>query len=84
MSETKRTATLSEGDAGFFTLDCADCPLVAHAKALEQKPPSCVNGIITNMQGAITLNSCKHYKKVSVSVEGGALFLACCYAPPDK
>lgn len=53
-----------------FSVTCVDCPLAPHAIALEQKPPVCVAGVITNMQGAVPVNSCKHMKKNGLVSEG--------------
>jgi hypothetical protein len=74
---TRRTVVLSEGDAGIFSIECQECPLKLHTDALGQKAPSCVHGIITNMQGAIPLGTCKHYEKDSIVVEGKTLVILC-------
>lgn len=72
-----RTVELHEGDAGIFGITCSTCPLKVHTDALGQKPPTCINGIITNMQGAVPLGTCKHYEKDSIANAGKTLTIMC-------
>lgn len=58
-----------EADLIGFSITCPTCPLLPHLEALGQKPRSCVAGLITNVQGAVPLNSCEFYTKDSISSE---------------
>jgi len=49
-----------------FRIDCADCPLSDALKTLGQEPRPCISGIMTNMQGPVTVGTCEHYKKDSI------------------
>ena len=55
-----RAVKYAEGNAGLWSMTCAECPLLPHAEALGQSAPECAGGIATNMQGPVLLRSCKH------------------------
>lgn len=79
----RRTVELHEGEAGIFGIDCSTCPLKVHTDALGQKAPDCVHGIITNMQGAIPMGTCKYYEKDSIATEGKTLEILCAAPVPE-
>ena len=78
-----RPVVYSEGDAGIWSLDCATCPLIPHAKALGAKAKSCMAGIATNMQGPLVLSACEHYEAKSFTDEGGKAIVKCKFPPPS-
>ena len=44
-----------------------DCPKLPHTEALKQRKPLCLAGVFTNMQGAVPIYVCEHYKAESFS-----------------
>ena len=64
----KRIVTYAE-ELGVFHIDCPTCPLIPAFEALDQKPTSCVSGLVTKMQGHCPIHACKHYAKNSLANE---------------
>lgn len=75
----KLAATYTEGNAGIWSVTCADCPIAHHAAALGQKTPECLSGIATNMQGPMVLNKCAHTSPDCLANDGDSLALECRY-----
>ena len=73
----RRPVEFREGNSGIWDITCPTCPLRIHTDALGQKPQVCAHGIATNMQGLITMGTCKHYKAESLLNEGTGLSLEC-------
>jgi hypothetical protein len=65
----KREVTYTEEKGGIFHIDCQTCPLIPAFQALDQKPQACVAGLVTNIQGHVPINTCKHYQKDSIANE---------------
>lgn len=63
----KRQVTFDEKDGGVFRIECKSCPLIPALETLGEKPRPCIAGIVTNMQGPVPLDTCKHYSKDSIS-----------------
>lgn len=63
----KRQVTYTEKNGGVFHIDCTSCPLIPAFKALDKKPEACIAGIVTNMQGHVPIQTCKHYAKDIIS-----------------
>lgn len=75
----KRQVTFTEGDTGIFQIACAECPLLPSLTELGMEPRACINGIMTNMQGAVQLGQCEHYKQNSIQVgdDDNGLIITC-------
>ena len=43
----------------FWVIECEECPLKEALKLLNQQPKMCVSGIITNVQGCVTIANCE-------------------------
>ncbi len=56
----KAKSIIDNEKRGFWHIASDDCPLRPHALALDQKPPQCLAGLVTNMQGAVVVHRCKH------------------------
>jgi hypothetical protein len=67
---TTRKASLKIEKMGFWSIDCADCPLLPHLTALKQKPRSCTAGLSTNCQGAVPIAACEYFDKESIKIDG--------------
>lgn len=52
----------NDSPLGSWGLIAEGCPMHVHQDAIGAKREECMNGIQTNMQGAIPLGSCKHAK----------------------
>lgn len=62
---------------GVWRLACAQCPLLPHTEALGMKPRACADGLSTNIQGHVVINTCEHYAKDSLRNDAGVLKLEC-------
>ena len=63
----KRIVTYKEESSGIFHISCATCPLLPAFSELGKVPEACVAGIVTNVQGHMPLNTCRHYEKDSLA-----------------
>jgi hypothetical protein len=77
MKPMKRIVTYTE-ELGVFSVDCAECPLIPHLKALDQPSKPCLSGMVTNMQGHMPIYTCKHYQKDSITNEPGQKLSVIC------
>lgn len=77
---TERLGVFAEDELGLWKITCADCPLLPHTRALGQKDPECVGGMVTNMQGPVVLKRCEHLGRAGdggMRADGDALFMDC-------
>lgn len=58
MTNRKVEFKIIDKEIGAWAVECPECPLKDALKLLEQKPRSCVTGIVTNCQGAVPLAHC--------------------------
>lgn len=72
----KRTVEVKKDD-WLWSITCPDCPMKQASDILGQRPPDCASGALTNLQGAVTISSCKHYTKESINANNGIVTLDC-------
>jgi hypothetical protein len=63
---------------GIWVIECKECPLANALKTLNQKPRMCVSGIVTNVQGAVSIGDCEFLnRKVEPTGVGKNLKIDC-------